>query len=175
LFEKSQLVQEVSVGQPNLLRAQWVFRDVKVTFQDLYQLPSQADDKLVPILSYYTILSNAPSSSFEGVSLYGKDGELKGVVTRKYTVSTSDYPTTWANAGAMSRSRFTFIDALEYKDAKTGNVEIAAGNTSDAFNLKWRDLKTRIADDMSEAKATDDRRLLRAAFAKGLRESIPER
>ena len=175
LFEKNQSVQEASVGQPNLLRPQWVFREIKVTFQDIYRLPPQADAKLVPILSFYVMLSNAPSSSFEGLSLYGKDGELKGVITRKYTVSTSDYPTTWANAGTMPRSRFTLVDALEFKDAKTGKVEIAAGNSSDAFNLKWGDIKTRIADDMSEEKATEDRRALRAAFAKGLRESIPER
>src|SRR5437867_9452160 len=52
LFEKNNLVQEVSAGQPNLLRPQWVFRNVKVTFQDIFRLTSQDEDKLVPILAY---------------------------------------------------------------------------------------------------------------------------
>jgi hypothetical protein len=90
LFEKGNLVQEASAGQPNVLRPQWVFRNVKVTFQEIFRLTSQDDEKLVPILSYYTILSNSPSSTFEGLPLYGKDGEPKGTITRKYTVSTSD-------------------------------------------------------------------------------------
>jgi len=175
LFEKNSLVQEASVGQPNVLRSQWVFRNVKVTFQDIFRLASQDDEKLVPILSYYTMLSNSPSSTFEGLSLYGKDGELKGTITRKYTVATSDYPTTWANAGSTARSRYVFVDALEYKDPKTGKLEIASGNTSDAVNVRWKDIKNRIADDMSEEKATEDRRLFREAFAKSLKESIPER
>jgi hypothetical protein len=55
-------------------------------------------------------------------------------------------------------SRYTFVDALECKDAKTGKVEIASGNAADAINLRWRDIKTRVADDMSESKATEDRR-----------------
>jgi hypothetical protein len=75
----------------------------------------------------------------------------------------------------MPRGRFTFVDALEYKDARTGKVEIASGNSSDAFNLKWSDIKAGIADDLTEARAVEDRRLLRTAFAKGLRESIPDR
>jgi hypothetical protein len=175
LFEKNILVQEVSAGQPNLLRPQWVFRNIKVTFQDIFQLTSQDDDKLVPILSYYTMLASSPSATFEGLSLYGKDGELKGAITRKYIVSTADYPTSWFNAGSAGRSRFSFVDALEYKDPKTGKLEIASGNASDAVNLRWGDLKGRIADDMSEDKATEDRRLVRDAFAKSLKESIPER
>jgi len=175
LFEKNNLVQEASAGQPNILRPQWVFRNVTVTFQDIFRLASQDDHRLIPVLSHYTMLANSPSSTFEGLSLYGKDGELKGTITRKYIVSTSDYPTTWTNAGALARSRFAFVDALEYKDSKTGKLEIASGNTSDAVNVHWQDIKNRIADDMSEQKATEDRRLLREAFAKSLRESIPER
>jgi hypothetical protein len=175
LFEKNTLVQEVSAGQPNLLRPQWVFRNIKVTFQDIFQLTSQDDDKLIPILSYYTMLANSPSATFEGLSLYGKDGELKGAITRKYIVSTADYPTSWVNAGSAGRSRFSFVDALEYKDPKTGKLEIASGNASDAVNLRWADIKDRIADDMSEEKASEDRRLVREAFAKSLKESIPDR
>jgi hypothetical protein len=75
----------------------------------------------------------------------------------------------------LPRNLYTFVDALEYNDPKTGKVEIASGNAPDAVNLRWKDIKNRVADDMSEGKATEDRRLLREALAKSLRESIPER
>lgn len=175
LFEKHQLLEEVTAGLPNEPRDEWVYRNVKVTFQDIFRMPPQSDDKLVPILSYYALLDRAPSASFEGLALYGKDGELKGTVTRKYTVSTADYPMTWSNAGTMPRSRYLFVEALEYKDAKSGKTDIAAGNSSDAFNLKWGDIKDRVVDDMSESMSTERRKLLSAAFAKGLKESIPDR
>jgi hypothetical protein len=175
LFEKHQLLEEVTAGLPNEPRDEWVYRNVKVTFQDVFRMPPQSDDKLAPILSYYVLLNQAPSATFEGLALYGKDGELKGTITRKYTVSTADYPMTWSNAGTMARSRYLFVEALEYKDAKSGKVDIAAGNSSDAFNLKWGDIKDRVVDDMSESMATERRTRLRAAFAKGLKESIPER
>jgi len=69
---------------------------------------------------------------------------------------------------------------LDIDEDATGKVtaaqlKIASGNASDAANLRWGDLKGRIADDMSEDKATEDRRLVRDAFAKSLKESIPER
>jgi hypothetical protein len=175
LFEKHEMVEEVSVGQPNELRPEWVFRNIKVTFQDIYRMPDQSDDKLVPILSYYAMLQSAPSASFEGLKLYGKDAELKGTITRKYTVSTAEYPMTWANAGNLVRSHFHFVEALEYKDAKSGKIEIASGNASDAITLKWGDIKNNVADDMSDSMATEQRRNLRAAVAKSLKESIPDR
>ena len=92
LFEKHQLLEEVTAGLPDEPRDEWVYRNVKVTFQDIFRMPPQSDDKLAPILSFYGLLNHAPSASFEGLALYGKDGELKGTVTRKYTVSTADYP-----------------------------------------------------------------------------------
>jgi len=174
LFEKSQLIQEMSADSPHLLRADWVFRDVKVTFQEVFQLESKDDEKLLPILSYYAMLEHAPSSSFEGLTLFGKDGEIKGVITRKYVVATTDYPTTFVNVG-LPRHPFNFVDALELKDPKTGKLEIASGNASDAINLRWKDIKTRVVDEMSEANAANGRRMFREAFAKSLKESIPVR
>jgi hypothetical protein len=158
-----------------MLRPQWVLRNVKVSFQEIFQLSARDDEKLIPILSYMEMLSNAPSATFEGLTLYGKEGEVKGTITRKYTVSTMDYPVTWANAGVLRRGYFVFVDALEYKDPKSGKLEIARGNAYDAVNLRWKDIKNRNADDMSEEKAAEDRRLLREAYAKSLKDSVPER
>jgi hypothetical protein len=175
LFEKNAIVEEASTGQPHMLRPQWVLRNVKVSFQEIFQLSARDDEKLIPILSYMEMLSNAPSATFEGLTLYGKEGEVKGTITRKYTVSTMDYPVTWANAGVLRRGYFVFVDALEYKDPKSGKLEIARGNAYDAVNLRWKDIKNRNADDMSEEKAAEDRRLLREAYAKSLKDSVPER
>jgi hypothetical protein len=175
LFEKLTLVEEVSTGQPHLLRPQWALRNIKVSFQDIFQLGDPDGDKLIPSLSYPGMLSNAPSATFEGLTLYGKDGEVKGTITRKYTVSTMEYPVTWANAGVLRRGYFIFLDALEYIDQKSGKLEIARGVAYDAVNLRWKDIKNRIADDMSEEKAAEDRRLLRDAYAKSLKDSVPDR
>lgn len=182
LFEKNVVVQEASARHPNSLRPEWVLRDVKVSFQEIYRLNERDDDKLAPILSHLDMLDRAPSSTFEGLTLYGKDGEVKGTVTRKYIVSEVDYPTTLGQrmgaglAGVPLLFRhFYFLSALEIKDPKTGKLEIAAGNSYDAVNLKWGDIKNRIADDMSEEKAAGDRSLLRVAYAKSLKVSVPDR
>ena len=69
LFEKRAVLEEVETGQPYWLKTRWVLRNVKVSFQDIYRLGHGDDDKLVPILSYQAILRNAPSSTFEGLTL----------------------------------------------------------------------------------------------------------
>ena len=41
----------------------------------------------------------------------------------------------------------------------------AKGRSYDAFTIRWKDIKDRVADDMSEAKALEDLRLERDALA----------
>ena len=53
---------------------------------------------------------------------------------------------------------------LEYKNRK-GKVVTAKGRSYDAFTIRWKDIKDRVADDMSEAKALEDLRLERDALA----------
>ena len=91
-YEKDFLLSELSVGETHVLRARWVFKDMRVTFQELFNLPPQSDDKLLPILSHGAVLANAPSSTFEGLALLGKDGELKGTIIRKYMVTAAAAP-----------------------------------------------------------------------------------
>jgi hypothetical protein len=176
LFEKNMLFQEVSDDSPYRLRPEWVFRDVTITFQEIFELPESDDETLVPIISLNALLANAPNSTFEGLPIYGKGGELKGTITRKYAVSTVDYGTSvFTGVGAGSQSQWSFIHALEYKDQRNGKIEIARGNSWDAFNLLWKDIKDRIADDMSEEKELEDRQLLRSAYASSLEESFADR
>ena len=77
--------------------------------------------------------------------------------------------------GATLFGRFYFIDAIEYKDQKSGKLETARGVSYDAVNFRWRDIKKRVADDISEARAVERRQLMREAFAKSLKASVPER
>ena len=179
LFEKNALVRKISLGHSSWLRPEWALQDVKVSFEEIYRLGDLNDDKLVPILSHPSILDSAPGSTFEGLTLYGKDGEVKGTITRKYTVSTKDYPSTYSTRlaqqhGTFVPGYFNFVDALEYKDSKNGDLEMARGNAPDAVNLRWGDIKNRLADDISQEKTIGDMKLLRDAFAKSFKDSMPD-
>ena len=120
LFEKKILVAEASSGQPYSLKPERVLRNVKFSFQEIFELGDGNDEELIPILSILTMLANAPSATCEGLTLYGKDGEVKGTITRKRTVSTMEYSVSFTGFRGLSRGYFNFYDALEYKDQKGG-------------------------------------------------------
>jgi len=162
LFEKTNLLGELSAGEKFLLREQWVFNTMKVTFQELFDLSPEDDDKLLPILSHDGLLTSAPSATFEGLTLYGKQGELKGPVTRKY------WAPVYLTVG-FSRRVIRFEPALEYKNEK-GELKIAGGLSDDAFNVRWKDIKNRIADEVSEEKTAENRKLIRDAREELFRE-----
>ena len=161
-FEKNNLLAELSAGEKFLLRPQWVFNTMKMTFQELFDLSPEDDDKLLPILSHDGLLTSAPSATFEGLTLYGKQGELKGPVTRKY------WAPVYLTVG-FSRRVIRFEPALEYKNEK-GELKIAGGVTYDAFNVRWKDIKNRIADEVSEEKTAENRKLIRDAREELFRE-----
>lgn len=165
LYEKSAIIEEVSANQGSLLRTDYVFRGVKVTFQEIFKLTDKDDDKLVPILAHWSLLKNARQNVFEGLTLLGKHGEDKGPITRKYIASARD-------AGIVG-GHFDFYYVLEYKDWKSGKLEGAGGIAFDAVNFRWRDIKDRVVDDMTEERAAEDRTLLREAYAKSLKASVP--
>jgi hypothetical protein len=165
-YEKGAIVEEVSANQGSLLRTDYVFRGVKVTFQEIFQLTDKDDDKLIPILAHYSLLRTARQNVFEGLTLLGKQGEVKGPITRKYIASARD-------AGYVGGAYFDFYYVLEYKDQKSGKLERAGGVASDAVNFRWRDIKNLVVDDMTEERAAEDRTLLREAYAKSLKASIP--
>ncbi len=84
VYEIDILFGELSANEKYQLRMRWVFKDMKITFQELFDLGPDEDDKLLPVLSHGFILNNTPFSTFEGLTLRGKDGEIKRTVTRKY-------------------------------------------------------------------------------------------
>ena len=154
LFEKRNLAEELSAGEKFLLRQDWVFRDTRVTFQEIFGLGPSDDDKLLPILSHYSLLASAPASTLEGLMLYGKQGEEKGPITRKY----------------MAPGPSGFLYVLEFKKPN-GDLDVALGYSYDAFNVRWKDVKDRVADESSQEKLAEDRRLLREAYEKAFSES----
>ena len=150
VYEKSALLRELSANEKHALRPGWVYKDMKVTFQELLQLGPEDDDRLLPILSHDVILNMAPSASFAGLTLLGKHGKVKGPIVRKNRVR------------RYLLGRQFFVPQLEYKNRK-GKVVTAKGRSYDAFTIRWRVIKDRVADDMSEAKAIEDLKLERDA------------
>lgn len=143
LHEKRALLRELSAGEKYELREGWVYKDMKVTFQELFALGPEDDDKLVPIISHAALLAMAPRATFEGMTLLGKQGEAKGPTTRKF------------KERVASQFGSILADRLEYKDVK-GSVKTAGGWSYDAVTLRWKDVKNRVADEVSDAKAAED-------------------
>lgn len=153
IYEKRLLIKELSANEKYELRPQWVFKDMKVTFQELFALGPEDDDKLVPILSHQALLEMVPRASLEGLTLLGKHGETKGAITRKYRVST----VTIYGVQVLSTR-------LEYKEGGGKVITAFSPWSYDAFTLRWKDLKDRIVDDFSEAKGLEDLDLERDAL-----------
>jgi hypothetical protein len=149
IFEKRILLRELSANEKHSLRPEWVYKDMKVTFEELFQLGPEDDDKLLPILSHQSLLDMVPKASLEGLTLLGKQGELKGEILRKYKVRTIYFD--------------IYTNRLEYKNS-SGKAEMAFGIASDAFTLRWKDIKNRLVEDISEAKQLEDLRLERDAL-----------
>lgn len=150
-WEKGALATELSEKEKYALRFRWVYQDMEVTFQEIFQLGPEYDDVLVPILSHGGLLNAIPSSSFEGLILLGKKGEVKGPFVRKFI-----------NREPNSFGGFNYPVRLEYKDDK-GELKIARGRSWDAFTLRWKDVKDRVADSVTLARIHEDRRMYREA------------
>jgi hypothetical protein len=156
IFEKNVLLEEASVGEKFAVRESWFYKDMKVTFQELFQLGADQDDKLLPILSDSTILYRAPASTFEGLTLRGRHGEVKGIVARKLKLISYLYTLRY------------FTEWLEYKDAENGKLKfisigLTGGFYPDSTNVLWKDIKDRVAFDMTEAKILEDMKMERDA------------
>jgi hypothetical protein len=147
VFQKNVLLNELAVSEKYPLRATWVYKDMKVTFQEIFNLGPEDDDKLFPLSYGNDLIGLAPSSSFEGLALLGKGAEVKGPYTVKVVVN-----------------RFILTDyigsLLKYTN-KEGKERFAIGAARDAFTVRWKDIKNRIADDMSEANELEYLRLQR--------------
>lgn len=147
VFHKRSLLRELSAGEKYELRDRWVYKDMKCTFQEIYALGPEDDDKLFPLSRYNWLLDLAANHTFEGLTLLGKQGEEKGRFKTKVVVN-----------GFYG---YNFISSLLRYEDKEDKERLAWGIAEDAYTLRWKDLKQRIADDMSEEKALEDIRLER--------------
>ena len=150
VFEKNALLRELSADEKYTVRELWAFRNMKATFQEVFQLGSQDDDKLIPIISHQGLLSMVSAASFSGLTLLGKHGEVKGPFKRKYKSRSVSLYGVWINS------------RLEYMNDK-GKPSDAGGLSYDAVTVRWKDIKNRVLDEVSLAKDREDAEMERDA------------
>jgi hypothetical protein len=153
LYEKRALVTELSAGEKYDVRPGWVFQDMKVTFQELFQLGPEHDENLLPIISSPALLEMMPPSSIVGITLLGKSGDVKGPCIRKF----------------KERALYGgFGEYLEFTDkegkAKKADMKSGLAWIYDAVTVRWKDIKNKVADEVSAAKALDDLKMERDAL-----------
>lgn len=146
--EKLFLIVEQSQGEKYVLRPAWVFQDMKMTFGEAIGLGEEYDDVLMPVVAHLGAVRAAPNETFAGLTLYGKKGEIKGTITRKYkTLIGYDF----------------YATRIEYEDRKGKRKKAFSQYSWDAFNLRWGDIRNRTLDDMTQAKQMEDLRMQRDA------------
>jgi hypothetical protein len=150
VYEKNALLRELSADEKYVMRELWAYRNMKVTFQEVFQLTAADDDKLIPIISHQGLLGMTPAATFEGLTLLGKHGEAKGPFKRKYKARFANLYNVWINT------------RLQYINEK-GKPTDAGGLSYDAVTVRWRDIKDRVLDDVSLAKDREDAEMERDA------------
>lgn len=156
IYQKRLLLSELSANDKYEVRPIWAFKDMRVTFQEVFQLGAEDDDKLLPILAHSAAAEMAPQSSFEGLTILGKQGEVKGPFIRKYKAR--QYVSTGYVLYYIGLS-----DRLEYK-SREGKPSLASGIAPDAITLRWKDIKDRVFDYVSQAKLMEDLAMERDAL-----------
>lgn len=139
-YQKHILMAEVSISEKYALRSTWVLKDMKVTFQEIFNLGPEDDEKLFPLSPNSGLLDFVPTYSWEGVIFLGKNGEVKGPFKRRMAIGTGLYPLYQNNEG---------------------KEKLTLGVARDAYTLKWKDIKNRVVDDMSEEDVIERLKLLR--------------
>lgn len=130
--------------------------NLRVRFREIF--PDASDDLLFPLDE--AVVVYAPESSFAGLSVYGRHGELKGRIVGKQKE--------WNTTHGSGFSGFTPIDGTRYWTILTTDDKRLYGNAwrIDANNVKWGDIKNRIAFEVSERKSGEDRKLEEDALAR---------
>lgn len=127
---------EIPPGSSELLELQVLFGELFPTAEDEYLLPLIED-----------VFIYAPESSFAGLTVYGKKGEIKGRITGKYKIWDSGI-----SRYSVGKSSYTTM-------LVTDSGLLTRGWSYDANNVRWGDIKNRIAFDNSRSKREEDRRL----------------
>lgn len=139
-YQKQLLIAEVSLSEKYALRSTWVLKDMKVTFQEIFNLGPEDDEKLFPLSYASGLLYTVPAYSWAGLTFLGKNGEVKGPFKRRIAIDAGIFPLYMNNEG---------------------KEKLTIGVARDAYTLKWKDIKNRVFDDMSEEDAIERLKLLR--------------
>lgn len=139
-YQKQLLLAEASLSEKYALRSSWVLKDMKVTFQEIFNLSPDDDEKLFPLSYASGLLYSVPAYSWTGLTFLGKNGEVKGPFKRRIAIDAGIFPLYLNN---------------------DGKEKLTLGVARDAYTLKWKDIKNRVLDDMSEEDAVERLTLLR--------------
>lgn len=156
--QKLILAAEQSVGERYVLNNRWIFKDMKVTFQELFGLGSEDDEKLLPLSYGDDLLNMMPGYALEGLTILGKNGEVKGPYKRSVAVAGPSLAL--ANAANPNLLRMTALVFPLYLN-REGKERLSLGLARDAYTVKWKDVKNRVVDDMSETEYVEKLKILR--------------
>ena len=158
--QKLVLAAELSVGEKYTLSNRWIFKDMKVTFQELFNLADADDEKLLPLSYGDELLNMMPGYALEGLTILGKGAETKGPYKRSAAISGPSLAMAQgANPDLLLLRGSTLI--LPVYVNREGKERVALGLARDAHTVKWKDIKNRVVDDMSEAAHMEKLKILR--------------
>lgn len=158
--QKLVLAGELSVGERYQLSNRWIFKDMKVTFQELFNLGAEDDEKLLPLSYGDELLNMMPAYALEGLTILGKGGEVKGPYKRSVALAGPSLAlANGANPDLLLLRASALIFPLYVN--REGKERMALGLARDAYTVKWKDIKNRVVDDMSEPVYVEKLRLLR--------------
>ena len=139
-YQKNVLLAEVNISEKYEMRPTWVLKNMKVTFQEIFNLGPEDDEKLFPLSYVSGLLILVPAYSWEGLTFLGKNGEVKGPFKRRIAIEGGIFPI--------------------YMNSD-GKEKITLGLARDAYTLKWKDIKNRVLNDLSEEEAVERLKVLR--------------
>ncbi len=157
VLQKLVIVGESSVGEKYEVSSRWVFKDVKVTFQELFGLGPEDDEKLLPLSYGDELLDLMPTYALEGLTIRGKGAEVKGPYKRSVVIT--GHALTFANVLGVGLRRPVATFPLYVNS--DGKEKLALGVARDAYTVKWKDIKNRVVDDMSDTAHVEKLRLMR--------------
>jgi len=122
---------------------------LQLKFNEIFSITDDA--LLFPLTRAVAIF--APESSFAGLTVYGKHGEVKTRITGKFM--------TWSSG----ITQYSYTENSSYTTLfHTDKGQLYAGGDGDL--VKWGDIKNKIGFDYSEAKNNEDSEMERQALSR---------
>ena len=127
-YQKQLLIAEVSLSEKYALRSTWVLKDMKVTFQEIFNLGPEDDEKLFPLSYASGLLYSVPAYSWEGLTFLGKNGEVKGPFKRRISIDAGIFPLYLNSDGKEKLTKSKSIGKLVVTDTGGGCVQSTQGD-----------------------------------------------